>query len=188
MPVVRTTDNRRQNTEETCDDVTTIRRRLLSVLCGLRLAGLVVIARSLNPIPFRTRPLNFSAPMILRLKTRESRSLPGLPSADDRRQRTDDGSTHRPAVCRPLSSVSSSLLFAQSDANNAALRGGVFVLAGSAARGGGRKPIEGTREGYLAVVATLRSSVRPPLAATTSQPAGTGQAGSPPKSSSRFSA
>ena len=33
-----------------------------------------------NPIPFRTRPLNSSAPMILRLKTRESRSLPSLPS------------------------------------------------------------------------------------------------------------
>jgi hypothetical protein len=49
---------------------------------ALRFAGLVVIARSLNPIPFRTRPLNFSAPMILRLKTRESRSLPGLPSAE----------------------------------------------------------------------------------------------------------
>ena len=35
-----------------------------------------------HPIPFRTRPLNSSAPMILRLKTRESRSLPGLPSAE----------------------------------------------------------------------------------------------------------
>ena len=47
---------------------------------ALRFAGLVAIARSLNPIPFRTRPLNSSAPMVLRLKTRESRSLPGLPS------------------------------------------------------------------------------------------------------------
>ena len=44
-------------------------------------AGLVVIARSLHPIPFRTRPLNSSAPMVLRLKTWESRSLPGLPNA-----------------------------------------------------------------------------------------------------------
>src|SRR4029450_3994842 len=32
-----------------------------------------------NPIPSRTRPLNPSAPMVLCLKTRESRSLPGLP-------------------------------------------------------------------------------------------------------------
>ena len=41
-------------------------------------AGLVVLARSLNPIPFRTRPLNSSAPMVLWLKPWESRSLPGL--------------------------------------------------------------------------------------------------------------
>ena len=42
-------------------------------------AGLVVLARSLNPIPSRTRPLNSSAPMVLWLKPWESRSLPGLP-------------------------------------------------------------------------------------------------------------
>ncbi len=41
-------------------------------------AGLVAIARSPNPIPSRTRPLNSSAPMVLCLKTWESRSLPGL--------------------------------------------------------------------------------------------------------------
>ena len=41
-------------------------------------AGLVVLAESLNPIPFRTRPLNFPAPMVLSLKTWKSRSLPGL--------------------------------------------------------------------------------------------------------------
>jgi hypothetical protein len=40
------------------------------------------MARSLNPIPFRTRPLNSSAPMVLCLKTRESRSLPGLQSTE----------------------------------------------------------------------------------------------------------
>ena len=45
----------------------------------LFLAGPVIGARSLNPIPSRTRPLNSSAPMVLCLKTRESRSLPGLP-------------------------------------------------------------------------------------------------------------
>ena len=42
-------------------------------------AGLVVIAGEFHPIPFRTRPLKPSAPMVLRLKTWESRSLPGLP-------------------------------------------------------------------------------------------------------------
>lgn len=44
----------------------------------LSFAGLVVLAKSLNPIPFRTRPLNSSAPMVLWLKPWESRSLPGL--------------------------------------------------------------------------------------------------------------
>ena len=42
-------------------------------------AGPVVEARRPNPIPSRTRPLNASAPMVLCLKTRESRSLPDLP-------------------------------------------------------------------------------------------------------------
>ena len=41
-------------------------------------ACLVVPAGSLHPIPFRTRPLNSPAPMVLRLKTRESRSPPGM--------------------------------------------------------------------------------------------------------------
>jgi hypothetical protein len=45
----------------------------------LSFAGLVAVARSLNPIPSRTRPLNSSAPMVLCLKTWESRSSPGLP-------------------------------------------------------------------------------------------------------------
>ena len=42
-------------------------------------AGLVAFARGPHPIPFRTRPLNPSAPMVLWLKPRESRSPPGLP-------------------------------------------------------------------------------------------------------------
>src|SRR5450432_1758402 len=46
---------------------------------SLSFAGLVVLARSLNPIPSLTRPLNSSAPMVLWLKPWESRSLPGLP-------------------------------------------------------------------------------------------------------------
>ena len=40
--------------------------------------GLVVIARAKHPDPFRTRPLSAVAPMVLRLKTWESRSPPNL--------------------------------------------------------------------------------------------------------------
>src|SRR4051812_15365249 len=46
------------------------------------LAGLVVLAGSLYPIPSRTRPSNFPAPMVLSLKTWKSRSLPGLPRTE----------------------------------------------------------------------------------------------------------
>src|SRR5258708_10663997 len=53
--------------------------RVFACFVSLSFAGLVVLARSLNPIPSRTRPLNSSAPMILWLKPWESRSLPGLP-------------------------------------------------------------------------------------------------------------
>ena len=45
-------------------------------------ADLVVLARGLNPFPYRTRPLNSSAPMVLSLKAWKSRSLPGLPRTD----------------------------------------------------------------------------------------------------------
>src|ERR1700757_2491200 len=65
----------------------------------LSFAGLVVLARSLNPIPSRTRPLNSSAPMVLWLKPWESRSLPGLPRTrkspltyDDQKRRFLTGS------------------------------------------------------------------------------------------------
>ena len=37
----------------------------------------VNIAKVLHPIPFRTRKLSPSAPMVLCLKTRKSRTLPG---------------------------------------------------------------------------------------------------------------
>ena len=40
--------------------------------------GLVAIARVKHSIPSRTRPLSTVAPMVLRLKTWESRSLPNL--------------------------------------------------------------------------------------------------------------
>src|SRR6202051_2464717 len=53
--------------------------RKTACFVSLSFAGLVVLARSLNPIPSRTRPLNSSAPMVLWLKPWESRSLPGLP-------------------------------------------------------------------------------------------------------------
>src|SRR6187401_3356284 len=74
---------------------------------SLSFAGLVVLARSLNPIPSRTRPLNSSAPMVLWLKPWESRSLPGLPRT---RQ----------------------FLFTPHDRTNAAFPrgGGVFLFAG----------------------------------------------------------
>src|ERR1700753_3202086 len=55
------------------------RRCARACFVSLSFAGLVVLARSLNPIPSRTRPLNSSAPMVLWLKPWESRSLPGLP-------------------------------------------------------------------------------------------------------------
>src|SRR5215472_5141339 len=42
-------------------------------------ADLVVLAGEFHPIPFRTRPLKPPAPMVLRPKPRESRSLPVLP-------------------------------------------------------------------------------------------------------------
>ena len=47
----------------------------------VRFAGLVVRARAKHPIPSRTRPLSAAAPMVLRPKTRESRSPPNLESA-----------------------------------------------------------------------------------------------------------
>ena len=50
----------------------------------VRFAGLVVRARAKHPIPSRTRPLSAAAPMVLRLKTRESRSPPNLKSARPR--------------------------------------------------------------------------------------------------------
>src|SRR3979409_2151950 len=53
--------------------------RIRACFVSLYFAGLVFLARSLNPIPSRTRPLNSSAPMVLWLKPWESRSLPGLP-------------------------------------------------------------------------------------------------------------
>ena len=39
--------------------------------------SLVIMAKGQYPIPFRTRKLSPSAPMVLCLKTWESRSLPG---------------------------------------------------------------------------------------------------------------
>lgn len=51
-------------------------------LSFLPFADLVVIAKEFYPIPFRTRPSKPSASMVLRLKPRESRTLPGLPRAE----------------------------------------------------------------------------------------------------------
>ena len=49
-----------------------------SRMLPVSLLGLVVIARAKHPIPSRTRPLSAVAPMVLRLKTWESRSPPNL--------------------------------------------------------------------------------------------------------------
>ncbi len=46
--------------------------------CAFGFADLVVLAGVPHPIPFRTRSLSPPAPMVLCLKARESRSLPGL--------------------------------------------------------------------------------------------------------------
>ena len=64
----------------------------------LSFAGLVAIAWSLNPIPSRTRPLNSTAPMVLRLKTRESRSLPGLQRTGNR-EKPSSRYTHKNPRC-----------------------------------------------------------------------------------------
>ena len=60
----------------------------LSLHHFLSFAGLVAFARWLDPIPSRTRPSNASAPMVLCLKTWESRSPPGL-------QRTEKSSSRQ---------------------------------------------------------------------------------------------
>ncbi len=58
---------------------------LSSVICRPTpfLAGLVALARRSDPIPSRTRPSNALAPMVLCLKTWESRSSPGLPRTEN---------------------------------------------------------------------------------------------------------
>jgi hypothetical protein len=66
-------------------------------------ADLVVLAEEFHPIPFRTRPLKPPAPMVLRLKPRESRSLPGLPRtfAQSKRESAEakqDFSKENPAI------------------------------------------------------------------------------------------
>ena len=71
---------------------------------SLSFAGLVAFARWSDPIPSRTRPSNASAPMVLCLKTWESRSPPGLPSTEKSSPRnTPEGRV----ATRALSSVSS---------------------------------------------------------------------------------
>nr|ADI18325.1 hypothetical protein [uncultured Rhodobacterales bacterium HF4000_03E16] len=45
--------------------------------------GLVITARAKHPVPSRTRPLSAVAPMVLRLKTWESRSSPNLKSPEN---------------------------------------------------------------------------------------------------------
>ena len=47
----------------------------------MQLDDLVILAKVSHPIPFRTRTLNPLALMVLRLKARESKSLPDLLTA-----------------------------------------------------------------------------------------------------------
>ena len=49
-----------------------------SARCSCSSSGLVAIATAKHPIPSRTRPLRAVTPMVLRLKTWESRSPPNL--------------------------------------------------------------------------------------------------------------
>ena len=111
MPL-RTTDNRRRTTSVRCpvsvkttcsrDDHPGDRpaarsrrtpRRSRGVASPPFFAGLVTFAQRQDPIPSRTRPSNAEAPMVLCLKTWESRSLPGLRRTD--RRRTADHGYHR---------------------------------------------------------------------------------------------
>jgi len=59
-------------------------------------AGLVALARRSDPIPSRTRPSNALAPMVLCLKTWESRSSPGLQRTEIKT--TEDRPTDRRLV------------------------------------------------------------------------------------------
>ena len=55
-------------------------RQCLLAQFDIRSVDLVVMSEVPHPIPFRTRSLSPPEPMVLRLKARESRSPPGLPS------------------------------------------------------------------------------------------------------------
>ena len=75
--------------------------------------GLVVTARARHPIPSRTRPLSAVAPMVLRLKTWESRSPPNLERNDrtsrarSRCRRDPKGTGNRRGMEQPGSSSGS---------------------------------------------------------------------------------
>ena len=71
----RTPEDGRQTTEELGSSVLCPPP---SVVRSPSFAGLVALARRSDPIPSRTRPSNALAPMVLCLKTWESRSSPGL--------------------------------------------------------------------------------------------------------------
>ena len=69
-----------------------------SLASQLSFAGLVALARWPDPIPSRTRPSNASAPMVLCLKTWESRSPPGLPRTVLSRQNKPKGRASKRAL------------------------------------------------------------------------------------------
>ena len=66
----------------------------------LSFAGLVALAKWPDPIPSRTRPSNASAPMVLCLKTWESRSPPGLPKTSIPHHKTYQRSRRCSIQCR----------------------------------------------------------------------------------------
>ena len=67
--------------------------------------GLVVIARAKHPIPSRTRQLSAVAPMVLRLKTWESRSPPNLKRSTTQSLENDQNQQRRPKTSEKQSAT-----------------------------------------------------------------------------------
>ena len=71
-------------------------KRAADVMCSF--SGLVVMARARHPIPSRTRKLRAVAPMVLRLKTWESRSPPNLKRNTNQRRKPEPDTPRRNRV------------------------------------------------------------------------------------------
>ena len=77
-PVLLQSDVRKPDVGRRKKSPFSVRRPPSSAVRKPFFAGLVALARRSDPIPSRTRPSNALAPMVLCLKTWESRSSPGL--------------------------------------------------------------------------------------------------------------